>query len=321
MLKDSKIIKLLSSDEFDRIDIFLKKNINDLSRSRLNQLIRENCVTINGKINIKPSNRVCAGDNIEVIIPPPEKSFVLPEKIKLKIVFEDEHMLVVDKPAGMVVHPGAGNRKGTLVSALLYYCRGELSGIGGVERPGIVHRLDKDTSGLVIVAKTDLAHARLSAALKNRKIDKKYLALVHGIPSRLSGEIKFPIGRHPRHRTKMAVVNSGKNAFTSYRVMAHSNNFSLLSVNLKTGRTHQIRVHLHHIRHSVVCDAVYSYRDNFKSSDREINEHLKKNLSRQALHARSLKFKHPISSKEISVFSELPIDFKNALNFVGISFE
>ena len=207
MSKNSKIIKLLSTDEFDRVDIFLKKNIAELSRSRLNQLIRDNCVSINDKKNIKPSTKVCEGDQIQVVIPPPEKSFISPEKIKLKIIFEDEHLLVVDKPPGMVVHPGAGNTKGTLVSALLYHCRGELSGIGGVERPGIVHRLDKDTSGLVIVAKSDLAHTKLSSALKNRKIEKKYLALVHGVPKRLSNEINLPIGRHPRHRTKMAVVN------------------------------------------------------------------------------------------------------------------
>ena len=321
MPKKSKIIKLLSTDEIDRVDVFLKKNIMELSRSRLNQLIRDNCVSINDKESIKPSTKVCAGDQIQVIIPPPEKSFILPEKIELKVIYEDCHLLVVDKPPGMVVHPGAGNTKGTLVSALLYYCRGELSGIGGVERPGIVHRLDKDTSGLVIVAKSDLAHTRLSSALKNRKIEKKYLALVHGAPKKLSNEISLPIGRHPRHRTKMAVVNGGKNAFTSYEVLANANNFSLLRVNIKTGRTHQIRVHLHHIKHPIVCDSVYVNRDNSRFSNKDISKYLEKNLSRQALHARSLKFRHPITSEEIEVVSELPIDFKNTLEFLEISFQ
>ncbi|MED5580258.1 MAG: RluA family pseudouridine synthase [Nitrospinota bacterium] len=316
-----KIIKLKNNDERQRVDIFLKKNIEDLSRSRLNQLIRENDVSINGNKNIKPSNKVYVGDDIEIRIPPPIPSSILPEKINLEIVFEDKHLLVVDKPPGMVVHPGAGNTKGTLVSALLYYCRGQLSGIGGVERPGIVHRLDKDTSGLIIVAKTDLAHAKLSAALKSRKIEKKYLALVHGVPSKLTSEIELPIGRHPIHRTKMAVVPRGKTAVTSYKVLGDSKNFSLLSVNIKTGRTHQIRVHLHHIGHPIACDTVYTYGNKLKSSENETNEYLRGNLFRQALHARSLKFNHPISSREISVVSKLPADFKKTLDFIGISFK
>ncbi len=244
-----------------------------------------------------------AGDRIEVVIPPVVPTALEPEPIPLAIVYEDEHLLVVDKPAGMTVHPGAGRQTGTLVHAVLAHCPG-LAGIGGEHRPGIVHRLDKDTSGLLVVAKNDAALRRLQAELQARRIRREYLALVHGSVAQPEGTVDAPIGRDPRHRTRMAVSASGRRAVTRYRVMERLPGTTLLEIRLETGRTHQIRVHCEHIGHPVVGDPVYARRPNPWG------------MRRQALHARRLAFAHPVSGREMAFDAPLPPDLEAALGLL-----
>jgi len=241
---------------------------------------------------------VARGDQIEIILPPPVPAEPRAQAIALKIVFEDEHMLVIDKPAGLVVHPAPGSPDGTLVNALLAHCSETLSGIGGVARPGIVHRLDKDTSGLMVVAKHDRAHQGLSAQLLDRSLGRTYLAFVWGTPTPRAGKIDAPIGRHPVDRKKMAVVKSGRSAVTHYEVLEILDGASLVKCKLETGRTHQIRVHLSHIGHPLVGDPVYGKGRRPPPIP----------LARQALHATEIRFIHPVTGKPMTFHSDLPPD-------------
>ncbi len=296
-----------------RVDSFLAKNLKELSRSRVQGLIRDGMVSINDKVEKKTAHGIESGARVLVRVPPPEPSHIEAEDIPLDVRYEDAHLLVVNKPPGMVVHPGAGRRKGTLAAALLHHCRGQLSGIGGVERPGIVHRLDKDTSGLLIAAKTDPAHRKLSADLKARRIHRHYLAIVRGVPARGEGTIDAPIGRHPAHRTAMAVVGSGRRAVTHYAVREVLREASLLGVTLETGRTHQIRVHMSHIGHPVLGDPVYGPGRLPRGPRKKTKPNRPSLIDRQALHAHRLCFRHPTRGDERELVAELPADFLGLL--------
>lgn len=293
-----------AEDTGSRLDAFLARQISDLSRSRAQKLIEDSQVLLNQAVCTDKNYRLRPGDLVKLTIPAPEKAIPEPEKVLLDIVYEDSDLLVINKPKGMVVHPGPGHRGGTLVNALLGHCK-DLSGIGGVMRPGIVHRLDKDTSGLLIAAKNDHSHQVLSDQLKNRKIKREYIALVHGEVRPTMGEIRAPIARHPRHRKKMAVVEGGREAITRYRVLKHFDRYSLLRVNLETGRTHQIRVHLSYLGYPVVGDEAYAKGDRGELPGNLITAH--------ALHAYRLHFKHPRSGKANSFRAGLPEDFRKVL--------
>ncbi|MEE9274477.1 MAG: RluA family pseudouridine synthase [bacterium] len=298
-----------------RLDAFLVDRLPHLSRSRLQALIRTGRVRVDGAPPAKTGQSLAPGARIEVEIPPPSPSGLAAEDIPLDVRFEDAHLLVVNKPPGVVVHPGAGRRKGTLAAALLHHCRGALSGIGGVERPGIVHRLDKDTSGLLIVAKSDPAHRRLSADLKARRIRRGYLALVRGSPDREEGTVDAPIGRHTVHRSEMAVRKGGRRAVTRYRVRERFVGAALLEVSLETGRTHQIRVHLRHIGLPVLGDPVYGAArlPSWRRGGPRLAEGSGVPIARQALHAFRLHFPHPISGEAKAFEAGPPEDFLAAL--------
>ena len=279
-----------------RLDQFLARELPKFSRSRLQALIRNQNVRLNGA-PARPRDLVRAGDQIEVIEPPPEKIDNLPEAIPLDVLYEDDDLVVINKPAGLVVHPGAGQREHTLVNALLHHFP-SLSGIGGKERPGIVHRLDKDTSGCLVVAKTDEAHRALSAQFAERKVDKIYLALVAGKLRRSTGTVDQEIGRHPIHRQRMSVrPTRGRESKTEYRVIASSNDMSLVECKLHSGRTHQIRVHLQHLGHPILGDKVYGAK-------------YAKNFPRQMLHAWKLAFRHPRSGDWKQFEAPIPRDFR-----------
>jgi 23S rRNA pseudouridine1911/1915/1917 synthase len=281
-----------------RLDQFLARELPRFSRSRLQTLIRNQNVRLNGAA-ARPRDPVRLGDRIEVTEPPPEKIDNLPEPIPLDVLYEDDELIVINKPAGLVVHPGAGQREHTLVNALLHHFP-KLSGIGGKERPGIVHRLDKDTSGCLVVAKTDEAHRALSAQFAERKIDKIYLALVAGKMRRSAGTIEEKIGRHPVYRQRMSAHSTrGREAKTEYRVISASNEMSLVECKLHSGRTHQIRVHLQHLGHPLLGDKVYGakYADNFW---------------RQMLHAWKLAFRHPRSGEWKQFEAPIPREFQLA---------
>jgi 23S rRNA pseudouridine1911/1915/1917 synthase len=291
----------------DRLDHFLalKKEMG-LTRSQIRRLIDDGYVEVNKEIP-KASHKIKTDDRIVIKIPAPKKLEVLPENILLEIMYEDEDLVVVNKPRGMVVHPGAGRDSGTLVNALLYHCE-NLSGIGGVLRPGIVHRLDKDTSGLMVVAKNDFAHNALSRQFKARKVFKQYLALVHGVVNDDEGKIEGKIGRHPMHRKKMAIINTyearvkGREAVTFYRVLERFKNYSLVEVTLKTGRMHQIRVHLTSIGHPIVGDPTYGHRrEEYKTRG-------------QLLHAAKIGFTHPRSGQYLEFFRDMPEDMASIVN-------
>ncbi len=287
-----------------RLDRFLALELTDFSRSRLQALIEEGCVKLNAQV---PRTRelVRTGDIVQLEIPPVEKIEAAPEAISFPILFEDEDLIVIDKPAGMVVHPGAGNTAGTLVNALLHHCT-ELSGIGGKERPGIVHRLDKETSGCLVVAKNDPTHRELSKQFAARTMKKIYLALVAGRLKKASGSIDAPIGRHPVHRQRMSIskTSRGRSALTEYRVVRAGREMSLVECTLHSGRTHQIRVHLHHLGNPVLGDKLY----HAKSA---------KDYPRQMLHAWRLGFVHPRSGEACEFEAQLPPDFENALAELG----
>ena len=281
-----------------------------LSRSRLQALLASECVTLAGKKITDANRKVKAGEVYSVALPAPLAAEPEAQKIKLKIIFEDKDLLVIDKPFGMVVHPAPGNRDRTLVNALLAHCGASLSGIGGVARPGIVHRLDKDTSGLMVVAKNDFTHQALTRQFADRSLSRTYRALVWGTPLLLSGQIEAAIGRHPRERVKMAVTTKGKPALTYYKVLEIFEFASLLECKLATGRTHQIRVHLAHIGHPVIGDKVYGGR-----KSQTVVEKVKdlKVFSRQALHAIDIEFIHPRSGKGVRFSSSLPRDMTSLL--------
>jgi len=300
------------ADAGRRLDQWLAEHLGDFSRSAVQRLVRNGHVRINGCAQIKCSAPVRAGDQVEIEVPAPVPAIPQPQSIALDIVFEDEAVLVLNKPPGMVVHPAAGNREGTLVNALLYHCRG-LSIIGGVERPGIVHRLDKLTSGLMVVAKNDLAHRQLTAQIAHRTMKRTYRAVVWGAPQPPSGTITAAIGRHPTDRKRMAVLTAGgRHAVTHYRTLAGAGGLAVVELSLETGRTHQIRVHLSHIGHPVVGDKQYGYHGK-KLSDAEASlpprlRTLAVAASRQFLHACRLRFVHPRSGELIELEAPLPND-------------
>ncbi|HZR06808.1 MAG TPA: RluA family pseudouridine synthase [Candidatus Udaeobacter sp.] len=282
-----------------RLDQFLAKRLPEFSRSRLQQLIRNGFVRLNHSPT-RPRQIVRAGDRIELTEPPLEKIETLPESIPLEILFEDDDLIVINKPPGLVVHPGAGHREHTLVNALLNHCR-TLSGIGGKERPGIVHRLDKETSGCLVVAKNDVSHRELSKQFAARTVEKIYLALVAGKLPKKAGVIEEKIGRHPVHRQRMSATTlRGRAAKTEYRVVRSSDRASLIECRLHSGRTHQIRVHLHHLGHPVLGDKIYAPR-------------LAKDFPRQMLHAWNLGFRHPRTEHWRSFKAPLPDDFAAAI--------
>ncbi len=305
----------------DRLDRWLAAQIPDLSRTRLKQLILQGAVVMNGKACVDPSLKIKSGAAFAVMVPPPEDDTPTPENIPLDIVYEDADVLVINKPAGLVVHPAPGHRSGTLVNALLYHCGESLSGIGGVRRPGIVHRLDKDTSGLMLVAKNDKAHAGLSAQLADRTLSRQYLAVVWGIPSPKKGSISEPVGRHPTSRQRMAVnARQGRNATTHYEVKeAYGHAAALVECRLETGRTHQVRVHMSHIKHPLVGDPVYGEQPTKVAAllkkagygDKEKAEIL--DFPRQALHAWKISFIHPVIGASRSFEADPPADLSRLI--------
>jgi 23S rRNA pseudouridine1911/1915/1917 synthase len=283
-----------------RLDAWLSQELAEISRTYIQKLIEGGRVQVNGR-TVPANYKVKAGDVLTVLIPAPAALEVKAEKIPLDIIYEDQDVLVINKPQGMVVHPAHGNYEGTLVNALLAHCP-DLSGIGGVSRPGIVHRIDKDTSGLLMVAKNDLAHQGLTEQIKEHSVIRRYLALVHGQIQEPAGRIETPVGRHPHDRKKMAVVvMGGKLAITHYRVLERFRDYTLIEARLETGRTHQIRVHLAYLGHPVAGDPVYGYR----------RPHL--GLTGQALHAGVLGFKHPRTGEELLFSVPAPPYFQQIL--------
>jgi len=326
---EKEFFKTFSVDEANtgvRLDRFLAIQLPDISRSRLKQLIKQGEVLANGAKIEEPNYRVKPADQISVNSPPPEPALPQAEDIPLDVVFEDEHLIVINKPHGMVVHPAAGNWEGTLVNALLGHCGDTLSGIGGVKRPGIVHRLDKDTSGLMVVAKTDFTHNRLSKQFaahgKDGKLERAYRTLVWARPRHHRGLVNAPLGRKPNNRLKQAVLKKGgRESITHYEILQEFMEgekgplLSLLNCVLETGRTHQIRVHMAHIGCPVVGDETYG--SGFKTREVKLPEHVLnhlKKLKRQALHAYLLGFEHPETAEKLRFESDLPDDFSALLN-------
>lgn len=283
-----------------RLDVFISSKNEELSRMAVKRLIEDNEVTVNGK-NTKISYKVQLNDVIEFEIPQPKQVDLKAEDIHVDVVYEDNDIIVVNKPKGIVVHPANGNWDGTLVNAIMAICKDSLSGIGGEIRPGIVHRLDKDTSGLLIVAKNDKAHLNMSNQIKNREVKKIYYALVRGVVPENEATINMPIGRSTKDRKKMAVTKNGKEAITHFRVIKRYPKYTLLEVKIDTGRTHQIRVHLSEIGYPVIGDEVYSNGKN------------EFNVKGQLLHAKSLDFKHPITGKKMHLEADLPEEFDSVL--------
>ena len=288
----------------DRLDRWLSQQLSDLSRSRLQKLIEGGKVLVNERVCTSKKTIVSKGDRLHVSVPPPQAQDLQPEAIPLDILYEDDQLIIINKPANLVVHPAPGHETGTLVHALLFHCQ-NLAGIGGVQRPGIVHRLDKDTTGVLVVAKTDLAHQHLQAQLKAKTARREYLAIVCGAPVVESGTIDLPIGRHPIERKKMAVVSTekgGRTAVTHWQILERLGNYTLMQFRLDTGRTHQIRVHSTYLGHPIVGDPVYS-------SGRSVGV----NLCGQALHACKLIVEHPVSGKLIEAIAPPPADFTKLL--------
>lgn len=296
------------SEEFvkTRLDVYVSSYMG-ITRSNAQNLIDEGNVTVNGKVESK-NYKLRLGDNVEVEELEPKELDVLPENIPLNIVYEDSDIIVINKPSGMVVHPAPGNESGTLVNALLYHCGDSLSGINGVIRPGIVHRIDKDTSGLLVVAKNDESHVYLSSLLKDHGIKRTYHAVIIGHMKEQKGTVNAPIARHPIDRKKMAVVSGGREAITHYEVIEEYAGYSYLKLNLETGRTHQIRVHMSYKGHPIIGDTVYG---GGKTQFEKANASL---LDGQILHAKELSFPHP-RTKEIMRFEcELPNNFEILLD-------
>ena len=294
-------IKINKENVGKRIDSFIPIVQKDISRSMVQKLIEQNDIKVNGK-KTKHSYKLKLNDEIEIIIPEAKEIDLKAQDIPLDVIYEDNDIIVINKPKGMVVHPANGNPDGTLVNAVMNLCKDSLSGIGGEIRPGIVHRLDKDTSGAIIVAKNDKAHIALSEQLKNHEIKKTYLALVRGIIKENEATINMPIARSKKDRKKMDVDKDGKEAITHFKVLErYKNKYTLLQINLETGRTHQIRVHLSHIGYPIIGDEVYSNGKN------------EWNVSGQCLHAWKLEFKHPITGKKISLEAEIPEYLKNII--------
>lgn len=295
-------MKEIIVDEFDniRLDSYISTKDTSLSRATIQKLLQDKNITVNNLIK-KNSYKVKSGDVIKIDIPEAKEVGLIPQDIQIEIVYEDSDIIVVNKPKGLVVHPANGNPDGTLVNAIMNICKDSLSGIGGEIRPGIVHRLDKDTSGLLIVAKNDDAHIKMSEQIKNREVKKIYIALVRGIISEDEATINMPIARSKKDRKKMAVDKDGKEAITHFKVLKRYDKYTLIEVKIDTGRTHQIRVHMSHIGYPVIGDEVYS---NGKNEFGVVG---------QMLHAKSLDFKHPITNKAIHLEADLPEYFKSII--------
>jgi 23S rRNA pseudouridine1911/1915/1917 synthase len=289
-----------------RLDRALSELMPEHSRSFLARLIEEGRVTVDGRSAAKPSLRVAAGQEVEVDVPPPEPATVEAQDVPLTILFEDADLVVIDKPAGLVVHPAAGHRDQTLVNALLFHVR-DLSGIGGELRPGIVHRLDKDTSGVMIIAKNDETHRRLSEAWGTDAVRKEYLAIVYGTPQPAKGVIDAPIGRDPRERKRMAVVAGGRRAVTEYEVVEPLRHVALVRCRIRTGRTHQVRVHLKHIGHPIVGDPLYSGPQWRGIPDKRLQKAIG-SFERQALHAARITIPHPRTGEAVTFAADMPAD-------------
>ncbi len=311
----------IAADDIEkRVDAFLASRVEDLTRSRCQALIREGHVKVNG-LPVKPSYGLKTGDLITLFIPPVVPNALEPENMSLSIVHEDSSLIVLDKPPGLVIHPAPGHAGGTLVHGLLHHC-GDISVIGDPHRPGIVHRLDKDTSGLLVIAKSDYALNFLSSQFKKGSVKKRYLALVHGILKGNEGAIDLPIGRHPQKRKEMTVVPSkGKRALTLWRKKEEiGHKFTLLAVTLKTGRTHQIRVHLSHLGHPLVGDRVYGHKKNWWKNHCPQALHIMPQIKRQMLHSELLGFIHPDSGYYCEFISPMPDDIREIIGGLrGIS--
>ncbi|MGI6091375.1 MAG: RluA family pseudouridine synthase [Veillonellaceae bacterium] len=291
-------------DKNIRLDVYLSNQMEGTSRSFIQKLIASSQITVNDK-SVKANYKLTPNDIIKVHVPPPQILELVPEDIPLDIIYEDQYIIVINKPRGMVVHPAAGNYHGTLVNALLKHC-GDLSGINGVIRPGIVHRLDKDTSGVMVAAKNDQAHVSLAQQIKNRTASRRYIAIVHGNVQADDGVINAPIGRHPIDRKKMAVTfSNSKDAITKFHVLKRFGDYTLIECKLLTGRTHQIRVHMTHIGHPLVGDPKYGpNRSHF-------------NISGQALHSADLTLEHPETSQQMTFSATLPKDMKDILKVLN----
>ena len=295
------VYNIKAEDEAGRLDTFLSSKIDNISRSYTKKLIDEGYVKVNGQV-VKPSYKVRKDDEIIVYVPEPRELKIEPEAIPLDILYEDSDIIAINKPQGMVVHPAPGNYSGTLVNALLYHCGSNLSGINGVIRPGIVHRLDKDTSGVILVAKTNSAHLNLARQIKNREIKKVYNAVVFGNVKEDFATINAPIGRHPVERKKMAVIENGRNAITHYKVLERFGDYTYVEARIETGRTHQVRVHFAYIKHPILGDMVYGpKRQPFHD------------LKGQVLHARLLGFVHPVKNEYMEIEAPLPDYFEKLL--------
>lgn len=295
----------------ERIDAFLASKLHDVTRSWLQKLIEAGNVSVEGREKLAKNYKLRAGDRMTVELPEPETLDVLPENIPLDIVYEDEYLLVVNKPSGMVVHPAVGNHTGTLVNAVMFHCGDQLSSINGVVRPGIVHRIDKDTSGLLVIAKTDAAHRGLAEQFAVHSIKRAYRAVVYNNIKEDDGRVDAPIGRNPKDRLKMAVVSAdkGRRAVTNYHVIERSGKFTYVECRLETGRTHQIRVHMAYIGHPLLGDPLYGPRKGMSG------------LIGQVLHAKELGFVHPITGEYMEFDSELPSEFVKALKKAGFDTE
>ncbi len=295
--------RFISTTEGERIDAWLTTQMEGYSRSYVAQLIKEGMVTAGGK-PVKPSLRTEIGLEVDVVVPDPIPDKAEPESIPLDILYEDKYLVAVNKPRGMVVHPGAGNHDGTLVNALLHHCEGQLSDIRGVVRPGIVHRLDKDTSGVILSAKDNTTHEALSDMFAAREVHKHYLALVCG-RTEDSGRIELPIGRDPKNRLKYGVFPDGRSAITVYTVVERFNRYTLLDVEILTGRTHQIRVHMSHIGHPVAGDPLYGKGDKLFAK-----------AGGQLLHAKHIELAHPITGEPLAIDAGVPNYMTEALNML-----
>ncbi len=308
MSSSIQVVTIERSFPGKRLDAWLRIKLPGLSRGAIQRLMEQGYIRVNGK-TIKPTHTPRAGERVEVELPEPQPAEALPEEIPLDILYEDEVLMVLNKPPGLVVHPAAGHETRTLVNALLHHCKGQLSGIGGVARPGIVHRLDKDTSGCLVVAKNDDAHLALSAQFASRKIEKVYHGIVCGEMARDRGEIRAAIARHPSHRKCMAVDEEfGREAHTSYRVLERLKGATLAEARLHTGRTHQIRVHFKFLGYPLVGDMTYGHRHN-----QRLEGLTGYKAARQMLHAFRLAFVHPRTGRRVQFEAPRPEDFKDAL--------
>jgi len=301
------------------LDKYLTTQFEEYTRSHLQQLISNGNITVNST-TVKSGYRLRLNDNITIDVPDPEPSHIIPENIPIDILYEDDDLLVINKSAGLIVHPGAGHKNGTLVNALLYHCK-SLSGINGVLRPGIVHRLDRYTSGLMVVAKNDQSHIFLSRQFDTREITREYFAIVWGVVAPDSGKISTNLDRSYRDRKKMSVSGDrGRKAITNYEVIENLSVFSFLRLFLETGRTHQIRVHLNHINHPVFGDPEYNGRSSqigrIPANRQKYVSHILKKIERQALHAKKLSFIHPATKKKMMFDSELPDDIEEIIRAI-----